>query len=73
MAAKEFLSKNEISYTEIDLTKQPEKEAELKERTGSKIVPSFVIKFGGFAGIFKKPKVFIGFEVNEKVLKKLLQ
>lgn len=41
-------------------------------RTGVRIVPAFIIKKQGFSGLFNKPKIFIGFEVNQQQIEQLL-
>ncbi|WP_413774790.1 glutaredoxin family protein [Cytobacillus firmus] len=46
--AKEFLSQHGIKYIEYDLTRNPDREDEMKERTGSRIVPALVIKIKDF-------------------------
>lgn len=71
-AGKEFLSKNNVSYTEYDLTKQPLKEEDLIKITGSRIVPTFVFKHKSLVGLVKKPKVIIGFEQNIDEIRKLI-
>jgi len=40
--AKEFLSQNKIPYEEINVQGAPDKEKELKELTGTIIVPAFI-------------------------------
>lgn len=42
------------------------------ERTGSRIVPTFVIKDKRLPGFIKRPEIFIGFEVNKDKIVKLL-
>ncbi|MFT9487429.1 glutaredoxin family protein [Tepidibacillus decaturensis] len=71
-AAKEFLSQHNIDYVEHDLSIHPEREDLLKEVSGTRIVPTFVFQQPGLFGLFKKKKILIGFEVNEKEIKKLL-
>ncbi|WP_281278094.1 glutaredoxin family protein [Peribacillus cavernae] len=71
-AAKEFLSQHQIHYTVYDLSQNPDKEDEMKKRTGSRIVPAFVIKDKGLPGFIKRPKIFIGFEVNKEEITDLL-
>jgi glutaredoxin 3 len=44
----------------------------MKKRTGSRIVPAFVIKDKGLPGFIKRPKIFIGFEVNKEEIMDLL-
>lgn len=71
--AKEFLSQNGIKYIEYDLTRNPDKEEEMKKRTGSRIVPAFVIRDTRLLSIMKRPKIFIGFEVNKDKIIQLLK
>lgn len=61
-----------MNFTNIDLTKHPEKEIELKKKTGAKIVPGIIIKKTGLLGLFSKEKHFIGFEQNKEVIENLL-
>ncbi|WP_445662615.1 glutaredoxin family protein [Cytobacillus sp. FSL H8-0458] len=70
--AKEFLSQYGIKYIEYDLTRNPAKEEEMKERTGSRIVPAIVIKDKRLPSFIKRPKIFIGFEVNKDKILQLL-
>ncbi|MFP3846074.1 glutaredoxin family protein [Priestia filamentosa] len=71
-AGKEFLSKNDISYIDYDLTKHPSKEDELIKITGTRIVPAFVFKNKSLLGLMSKPKVLIGFEKNIDEIRKIL-
>ncbi|WP_281179263.1 glutaredoxin family protein [Vulcanibacillus modesticaldus] len=67
---KEFLSENKIEYKENDLSKNPEKEAEMKKITGNIIVPAILLKKPALLGLRKKRKVFIGFEINQDEIKR---
>lgn len=69
---KEFLSTHHIDFQNIDLTEQPEKDAELKQITGSRIVPGIIIKQSSLLGLIKKEKHFIGFEMNKEAIEKLV-
>lgn len=71
-AAKEFLSENNINYIEHDLGGNPDLEKELKEKTGTRIVPAFIIEEPKFLGLTKKRKVLIGFEANQSEIEKML-
>jgi glutaredoxin 3 len=62
-AAKKFLSQNNIDFLEFDLSRVPEKEENLKDVSGARIVPTFVFK-ETILGLPKKPKLYIGFENN---------
>ena len=44
----------------------------MKERTGSRIVPAIVIKDKRLPSFIKRPKIFIGFEVNKDKILQLL-
>lgn len=72
-AGKEFLATHNISYTNHDLSKQPEKEKDLRALTGTRIVPAFVFKGNLLRGLFSKQKVLIGFENNIDDIKSLLK
>lgn len=69
---KAFLGEHDISYTNYDLSEQPEKEKELRKLTGTRMVPTFVFKEKSLRGKFKKPKVLIGFEKNLEEIKQRL-
>ncbi|WP_233095909.1 glutaredoxin family protein [Alicyclobacillus sp. SO9] len=69
---KEFLSSHQIQYQNIDLTENPEKEADLKKKTGGRIVPGIVITKKGFLGLGKKEQHFIGFEQNKEMIERLI-
>lgn len=64
VAAKDFLRANNINFTEIDISTNPEAKAEMQELTGQKTVP--VIRIG-------EDDVVVGFSGNEELLKKLLK
>lgn len=64
--AKRELKQNKIEFVEIDLGDNPEKENELKQTTGSRIVPGFVFKEKSLLKKFKKPIVFTGYEMNKE-------
>lgn len=70
--AKEYLSENNIIYTEYDVSENPNLEAELKERTGTRIVPGIIIHQQKLFGLMKKERLFIGFEQNKKEIVSLL-
>lgn len=72
-AAKEYLSKNNISHTEFNLTKLPDRETDLIKITGTRMVPAFVFKEKSLLGFMKKPKVIIGFEMNRDEIQNLLE
>ncbi len=62
--AKAFLTKHGISYTEYDLSEQPDKENKLIKVSGARIVPAFVFKDKSPVGFLRKPTVLIGFAQN---------
>lgn len=61
-AAKQFLSQQNIPYTEHDIAEHPEKAEELYQLTGKKIVATLVVS----------GKVFIGFVPNRQEIEKSL-
>jgi|GEM_PF-677257 len=71
-AGKAFLAKHHIPYTDHDLSKQPEKEKELRKLTGTRMVPTFVFKDKSLLGRLRKPEVFIGFENNIDEIKQVV-
>lgn len=71
--AKEFLSKNNFIYLDYDVSKNQDLEAELKKRTGTKIVPAIIIHQQKLFGLMKKEKLFIGFEQNKQEILSLIQ
>lgn len=70
---KNFLEEHQIPHKQYDLTKQPEKEKELKKITGNRIVPGIVFSQSSMLGIRKKAKSMTGFEQNKEEIKKLLE
>lgn len=69
---KKFLEEHHIPYKQYDLEKQPEKEKELKNRTGNRIVPGIVFSQSSIWGLRKKVKSMTGFEQNKTEIKELL-
>jgi len=45
----------------------------MKKRTGSIIVPAFIIKDRGVVSLIKKPQIFIGFDANREAIANALQ
>jgi len=72
-AGKAFLAEHQISYTNHDLSEQPEKEKTLRKLTGTRMVPAFVFKEKSLRGKLRKPKVLIGFENNLGEIKQILK
>lgn len=70
--AKEFLSQNNIPYEEINVQGVPDREKELKEITGTIIVPAFIFTNTKLMFI-KQKKVLIGFEINRIEIEKLIE
>lgn len=66
---KRFLQENHIDFHEISLDNDSAGEAEMKQLTGNRIVPTLVFS----KGVFKKQsEVLIGFEQNEQRIKTLI-
>lgn len=70
-AAKEFLSRQNIAYKEIDFSKHPEEEESLIRISGTRIVPTFVFKQKRLLMPSKK-KILIGFEQNRAETEEIL-
>lgn len=70
--AKEFLSQHHILYEEINVQGVPDREKELKEMTGTIIVPAFIFTNTKLMFI-KQKKVLIGFENNRNEIEKLVE
>ena len=71
-AAKDYLNERNIDYVHKDVGEEERFETELKEVSGSRIVPSFAFYKKGLFGKKKLEKNFIGFENNKEEIKKLL-
>ena len=69
--AKAFLAQRNVSYVEYDLSKQPDKEADLINISGTRMVPTFVFKDKKAFGFLRKPEVLIGFEQNFDEIEKI--
>ncbi|CAM3647399.1 hypothetical protein GCM10009865_44370 [Aeromicrobium ponti] len=63
---------NNVPYNEVDLSKDPEREQDLINLTGSRIVPAFLFEKKKWYGGTKK-KHFIGFEMNEDVIRNMIE
>lgn len=70
---KKFLEKHRLPHKQYDLTKQPEKEKELKNRTGARVVPGIVFSQSSILGLRKTRKSMTGFEMNKEEIKRLLE
>lgn len=71
--AKAFLAKNNISYIDYDLSKEPAREKELIKIAGVRMVPTFIFENKSMLGLLNKQKVLIGFEQNFNEIKNLLK
>lgn len=69
--AKEFLSRNQVEYEEINVQGEPEQEKKLKEVTGTVIVPAFIF-ISTKLFFMKDKKVLIGFANNRSEIEKLV-
>ena len=67
---KRYLKEHELPFTGNDVEKEPDKEQELINKTGNRIVPTLVFRK---KGLFKKEKVFTGFEVNREEVEDLFE
>ncbi|KPL59542.1 glutaredoxin family protein [Rossellomorea vietnamensis] len=71
-AAKEYLNGKNIAYVHKNVGEDKRFEEELKEITGSRIVPSFAFYKKGIFGQKRVVKNLIGFENNKEEIKQLL-
>jgi glutaredoxin len=71
--SKRFLTKNNVKFTEYDLSQTPSKEEDLIKISGTRIVPAFVFEKKSLLGMRNKSKVVIGFERNMEEIKRLLE
>ncbi|WP_226676563.1 glutaredoxin family protein [Rossellomorea aquimaris] len=71
-AAKEYLKDHRIDYVHKNVGEDVRYEEELKEMSGSRIVPSFAFYKSGLFGRKKLVKNVIGFEQNKEEIKRLL-
>ncbi len=63
--AKRYLKEHNIPFTEYDLSVAPERETDLKQLTGTRIVPAFIFRRNSLLGKLKKPEIYIGFQANQ--------
>ncbi|QTN00238.1 hypothetical protein ERJ70_13585 [Sediminibacillus dalangtanensis] len=61
---KEFLSKDQVPYVEVDITESEEKQRQLQSAAGTNLVPTIVIEQEGFIGK-KKNIIYTGFTNNK--------
>ena len=71
--AKSYLASNGISYEHKDVGTEPEMEKDMKEISGSRIVPLFAFYKKGLFGKRRLERHFIGFEENKEELKRLFE
>lgn len=69
--AKAYLAANGISYEHKDVEAAAELEIDMKEISGSRIVPLFAFYKKGLFGKRRLERHFIGFEENKEELKRL--
>lgn len=67
---KKYLKDNQISFQLHNVQDNPKIEEELKQLTGSRIVPAIVFKK---KGLFGQSKVFVGFDANRTEIETLLK
>lgn len=67
---KRYLKEHNLPYKGNDVEKESNKEKELLKITGNRIVPALVFRK---KGLFKKEKVFTGFEVNREDIEELFK
>ncbi|MGG3912562.1 glutaredoxin family protein [Rossellomorea vietnamensis] len=72
-AAKEYLNGQNIKYVHKNVGDDEGFEKELKEISGSRIVPSFAFYKKGIFGKKRVVKNLIGFENNKEEIKQLLR
>lgn len=67
---KRYLKEHDFPYKGNDIEKDPDKEQELIDKTGNRIVPALIFRK---KGLFKKEQVFTGFEVNREEIEDLFK
>lgn len=70
--AKKYLTSNGVHFIDKDVSKIPTLEEDLKEISGTKIVPMFAFYKKGLFGKKKLVKSFIGFENNKSEIISIL-
>lgn len=71
--AKKYLSSNNIHYADKDVSKDMSLEEDLKEISGTRIVPMLAFYKKGLFGKRKLVKHFIGFENNKDEIMNMLK
>ncbi|SDK06823.1 glutaredoxin family protein [Sediminibacillus albus] len=69
---KDFLSKDQVPYLEVDITESEEKKKQLQSATGTNIVPAIVIEQKNILGQ-KKNMIYNGFAVNKEKINRTLK
>lgn len=67
---KKYLNENNISFIDSDLENNKIKEDELYELTGSRIVPTFVVRDKGLIRV--KTEYYVGYEQNKGKIEKIV-
>lgn len=70
---KKYLTSNRIRYADKDVSKDFSLEEDLKEISGTRIVPMFAFYKKGLLGKRKLVKHFIGFENNKNEIISMLE
>lgn len=71
--AKAYLASNGIAYEHKDVAAEPVMENDMKEISGSRIVPLFAFYKKSLFGKRKLDRHFIGFEQNKEELQRLFK
>ncbi|MFB5662499.1 glutaredoxin family protein [Alteribacillus sp. HJP-4] len=72
-ASKEYLKQQQVKFIEHNLSETPETEEQLKDLTGSRVVPGFVFRKNSVLGKLKKPIVFTGYKQNLEKIQSLVR
>lgn len=67
---KRYLEENKLTYKANDVEKDSNKEKELIELIGNRIVPALVFSR---KGLLKRKKIFIGFSINREEIEELIK
>ncbi len=71
--AKSYLASKDIPFTHKDVEDETDLEKDMKEISGSRIVPLFAFYKKGLFGKRKLDRHFIGFEQNKEELQRLFK
>ncbi|SDM16519.1 glutaredoxin family protein [Sediminibacillus halophilus] len=69
---KEFLSKDQVPYVEVDITESEEKQRQLQSAAGTNLVPTIVIEQEGLIGK-KKNIIYTGFTNNKEEIDRTIK